>query len=224
MARIGIGMQSWLLEWPSRQLLIKMSPTCYAQLLQSKQKQDKMKLWSEAQTCPVIVLPDKEPHSPYHHSQTLGDNITLRKVLAMCNTRLPSRLHGLLKSLTHGLTRCWERARQLISISLSCLMNVKMSAFTRKLSICCRWLVNSRPKVHFITILRITANANTITKVLATYLNKKKLDYFKLVSQGYNGAGVFARPEHWRAEENSNPHRTHSVHVCSLCLSQAATC
>ncbi len=63
-----------------------------------------------------------------------------------------------------------------------------------ELSICCRWLVNSRPEEHFTTILYITAtDAASITKALNSFILEKQLDYRKLVGQAsYDGAAVFS--------------------------------
>ncbi len=62
-----------------------------------------------------------------------------------------------------------------------------------ELSICCRWIVNGSPEEHFLTVLHVKATtAEAITEAITSFFNDKKLDYRKLVGQGYNGAAAFS--------------------------------
>ena len=65
------------------------------------------------------------------------------------------------------------------------------------------------------TNLRITTNANTITKILASYLNKK-LDYSKPVGQGYNRAAVFAGTN-TGVQKRIPTHTGHTLYMYAHC-------
>ena len=62
-----------------------------------------------------------------------------------------------------------------------------------ELSICFRWIVNGCPGEHFLTVLHVkSTDAKTITDNLTAFFSGKKLDYRRVVGQGYDGAATFA--------------------------------
>lgn len=62
-----------------------------------------------------------------------------------------------------------------------------------ELFICCRWLVDGRPEEHFRPILHVTStDAQAITAALTSCIETKRLEYHKLIGQGYDGAATFS--------------------------------
>ena len=57
---------------------------------------------------------------------------------------------------------------------------------TEELSICCRWIVNGKPEMHFHGVLHISSlDAATIADAICSVLGFKNLDFRKLVGQSY---------------------------------------
>ena len=86
-----------------------------------------------------------------------------------------------------------------------------------ELSICCRWIVDGRPEEHFLTTLHVrSTNAAGITEAITTFVNEKKLDYKKLVGQGYDGAATFAGV-HTGVQRRIRVHAAHALYIHCSC-------
>ena len=86
-----------------------------------------------------------------------------------------------------------------------------------ELSICCRWIVNSHPEEHFMTVLHVTStSAEAITKALTSYIEEKGFDYRKLVGQAYHGATTFAGV-HTGVQKRIRTHSGHALYIHCAC-------
>ena len=86
-----------------------------------------------------------------------------------------------------------------------------------ELSICGKWLVNGKPKEHFLTVLHVhSTDAGGIAEALQS-LQQKQLDLRKLIGQGYDGVATFAGKisgVHKRIRTSS----AHAIYIHCSCL------
>ena len=90
-------------------------------------------------------------------------------------------------------------------------------ASQEELSICCRWLVDDCPEEHFLTVVHIKAtNAEAITAAITSFIDVKKLEYSRLVGQGYDGAAAFAG-EQTGVQKRIRTKAAHTLYIHCSC-------
>ena len=93
-----------------------------------------------------------------------------------------------------------------------------------ELSIHFRWIVNGCPKEHFMTILHVkSTDADTITKAITSYLQKKNLNCRKLVGQGYDGAATFYGCRSG-VQRRIRTHAAHALYIHCSCHQLQLAC
>jgi len=86
-----------------------------------------------------------------------------------------------------------------------------------ELSVCCRWIVDGQAEEHFLDMVHIPAcDAATISEELEKFIMIRKLDYRKLVGQGYDGAAVFSGARSG-VQVRIRRHAAHALYVHCAC-------